>query len=69
MDKQQKTQGVYSQEMLTKKVFLTIDQVGQNIKQNLRDSLRSWIKMISIIKKTTNQFTRALEKEDQQASL
>ena len=39
MDKQQKTQGVYSQGMLTKKVFLTMDQVGQNIKQNLERSI------------------------------
>lgn len=39
MDKQQKTQGVYSNEMLTRKVFLTMDQVGQNIKQNLERSI------------------------------
>jgi DNA-directed RNA polymerase subunit E'/Rpb7 len=39
MNKDQKTQGVYNQEMLTMKVFLTIDQVGQNIKQNLERSI------------------------------
>jgi DNA-directed RNA polymerase subunit E'/Rpb7 len=39
MDKQSNTQGVYSNELLTRKVFLTMDQVGQNIKQNLERSI------------------------------
>ena len=39
MDKQPNTQGVYSNELLTRKVFLTMDQVGQNIKQNLERSI------------------------------
>lgn len=39
MDKQSNTQGVYSNELLTIKVFLTMDQVGQNIKQNLERSI------------------------------
>lgn len=39
MDKQTNTQGVYSNELLTRKVFLTMDQVGQNIKQNLERSI------------------------------
>jgi len=39
MNKQSNTQGVYSNELLTRKVFLTMDQVGQNIKQNLERSI------------------------------
>ena len=39
MDKQSNMQGVYSNELLTRKVFLTMDQVGQNIKQNLERSI------------------------------
>ena len=39
MDKQSNSQGVYSNELLTRKVFLTMDQVGQNIKQNLERSI------------------------------
>ena len=39
MNKDQKMLGVYNQEMLTMKVFLTMDQVGQNIKQNLERSI------------------------------
>ena len=39
MDKQSNMQGVYSNELLTSKVFLTMDQVGQNIKQNLERSI------------------------------
>jgi DNA-directed RNA polymerase subunit E'/Rpb7 len=39
MDKQSNTQGIYSNELLTRKVFLKMDQVGQNIKQNLERSI------------------------------
>ena len=39
MDKQSNSQGIYSNELLTRKVFLTMDQVGQNIKQNLERSI------------------------------
>ena len=39
MDKQTNMQGVYSNALLTRKVFLTMDQVGQNIKQNLERSI------------------------------
>ena len=39
MNKDNKQQGVYNQELLTRKVFLTMDQVGQNVKQNLERSI------------------------------
>ena len=36
---QRTTSNVYNLEMITTKVFLTIDQVGQNIKRNLERSI------------------------------
>ena len=39
MNKSQNTHGFYNQEMLTMKVFLKMDQVVQNIKQNLERSI------------------------------
>jgi DNA-directed RNA polymerase subunit E'/Rpb7 len=39
MNKEDKMQSIYNQEMLTTKVFLTMDQVGQNIKQNLERNI------------------------------
>ena len=39
MNKDNKVQGVYNQELLTMKVFLSMDQIGQNVKQNLERSI------------------------------
>ena len=39
MNKESKMQSIYNQEMLTMKVFLTMEQIGQNIKQNLERNI------------------------------
>ena len=43
MNKGPNTQSIYNQEMLNMKVFLTMEQVGQNIKQNLEQNISSRI--------------------------